>query len=297
MRLNSKYITVLVILIIANGISLVEKVLPHTNTNLEITFLDVGQGDSILIKTPENVYGLIDAGRNANVMTQLGKYLPQNQKNFEFVIMTHPDADHIEGFLPIFERYTIENLFLTRTAKHSALFKSLKEVIVDKNIKNYTLHSNNDFQIGDINFNIVWPAKSIDTFAISNTNESSISVLLKYRGYTMYSGGDLGIENEQKSLQNLDFEEMPVDILKAGHHGSKNSSSMEFLTKLKPKVTIFSAGKDNSYGHPHNEVLSRVEHISSKILRTDQNLSIKISTDGYTMQIIPELGESFILST
>lgn len=258
------------------------------STTLEIIFLDVGQGDSILIRTPSNSYGLIDAGRGTNILLPLGNYMPNNVRNLEFVILTHPDADHIEGFLQLAKRYTISNLFINKTFKESLLLNEILLLVKEKSIKNFSLYAGNDFKIDSLNFDILWPIGISTLLEENNTNESSIALLLKYRNFELYTAGDLGKSNELASLVgNINIK---ADVLKVGHHGSSTSSDETFITRLDPEVAVIQVGENNPYGHPTNETLKLIEEKEIKIYRTDKAGSIKISTDGINAKVITEVG-------
>jgi len=292
-KLLHKVLNLLIILAVSINFVLVSETGRFRNSLLEIYFLDIGQGDSILIKTPDNRYGLIDSGKGMKVLSELAEVMPRFNKVIDFVIATHPDADHIEGFMGVLKNYQIKNFFIGRTDKHNELYEEVKNLIFEKHIKNYSLESANDFSIDGLDFDLVWPDSTNSNKDLSITNETSISFIMKFHNFSVYSAGDLGKENELKSIHSsLET----VDVLKVSHHGSNSSTSKEFLAKLLPKLSVISVGKGNSYGHPTPQVVENIESINSQILRTDESGRITIKTNGYKLWYsLENTGQNFYI--
>jgi competence protein ComEC len=257
----------------------------QNNDELEIVFLDVGQGDSILIKTSENNFGLIDTGKGKKVEEELIEDIPFYINNLEFVLLTHADADHIEGTLGLLESYNIENLFINRTPKKNALISELKHKIMGSETNVLGLHSENDFKLDDVYFDILWPTEN---FSSEDTNNESIALIIKYGNFEMYSGGDLESEFEILSLKNFEDSNAEIEVYKAGHHGSKTSGSLEFLKLLSPENSVIPVGTSNPYGHPSPEVLENYSKLNIFYQRTDINGKITVKSDGVSYEIIPE---------
>lgn len=266
---NWKYLLLGVVFIVWLSVRLVFSI--SGNGTFAIHFLDVGQGDAILIKSPDGGYGLIDAGKGDFVLDELRQTLPRGEK-LDFVMVTHPDADHFEGLLSVLDHYEVEMLFWQKHNKQTPMTEALEEKVFSLDIPNYQLSADSDFWLGCcVFFDIIWPDKDLgNNFYNLDANEISYTVVVQFEGKNIWLGGDLGSENEDLLAKNLDSELLPIFIHKLGHHGS-NSSSSEFLLQfLKPKYAIVSAGAGNSYGHPHQAVLDRVEEIGAEILRTDE---------------------------
>ncbi|MDQ6985365.1 MAG: MBL fold metallo-hydrolase [Candidatus Dojkabacteria bacterium] len=249
----------------------------NQNDLLEIYFLDVGQGDSILIKTPNGSFGLIDTGRESNILTALNEINLKIDK-FEFVIITHPDADHYEGILELTEYYDIRKLFLNKTKKDGDLYLEVIRKLHLKDIKTFLLYSSTDFTLDSVDFDILWPISLEETYIFDNINDSSTAILITFGNLSMYSAGDLSSQYELESISQLEIQD--IDILKVGHHGSKASTSFEFLEKISPEICVVQVGEGNQYGHPNNEILINIQKIGATMLRTDSLGNIKISSNG-----------------
>lgn len=265
------------------------------NKDLTITFLDVGQGDSILIKTPDNKYGLIDTGRGSNINESLYKYIPKNLKQLEFVILTHPDSDHIEGFLEIVDTFEISYIFINKTFKDNSLLTEIEKILKDKNLHTYSLTDINDYKIGAINFDILWPewspAWEFDEF---ERNETGITLIIDYKDFEAFFGADLSTEYEFKALENIE-NDYSIDLLKLGHHGSNTSTTDELIKKINPKLGVIQLGKNNSYGHPHQVTIDALNNSKIPYFRNDLEGNIYITTDGNYLKLKTENGAKKVI--
>lgn len=254
---------------------------PENNFDIKISMLDIGQGDSILIENEIGEHGLIDLGKQGELMPELKRNLGYS-KRLSFVVATHPDSDHTEGLLEIIDFYAIEKLFITSVFYQSDLGL---EVISKAEQSGVIIHFADefyDFRWGCcINFDFLWPKKGL---FLDDPNESSIALLISLEDLRIYTAGDLGRDNELVSLQGFDKD---VDILKIGHHGSNSSTSQEFIDKINPKVALISVGKNNSYGHPTDKVLSLLNRNSINTYRTDNDgeivIEYKRGADAYSI--------------
>lgn len=243
--------------------------------DLVIRILDVGQGDAILISTPDGKRGLIDSGKGDAVLSELAEVL--DGQYLDFILATHPDADHIEGFLSVLQHYRVKQVLWADNGKDSEVWFSLLEQVKSLGIASYVLTDVNDFRFGCcLQLDVVWPNQLSDKSQIEDMNDMSLALLLSYGKFTMFTAGDLGHEYEELAVENLS----QVDVLKLGHHGSKTSTSSKVLQLLQPRIGIVSAGSNNSYGHPHPEVLENLAKVYVDLYRTDTDGRIKISTDG-----------------
>lgn len=285
--INQNFKWILTVLVLLNGY-VWQPYVGRDSGLLEVQVLDVGQGDSILVRTPDGLYGLIDGGKGDKVLAQLNEVLPWGQRRLDFVISTHPDLDHFEGLIPVMERYDIGALFWTKTDKDIPAYQALKDVVVRKHITNYRISSDYDFRLGCcVDFDVLWPLTTSNTYHVEDANDYSVAVLLKYKDFSMYMGGDLGGDLESQSVSALASD--AVDVLKVGHHGSKTSSSLSFLDVIKPKLAIISVG-ENSYGHPAPQVLNNLSSVGAAVWRTDLLGRITITTPGDLLEIFSEKG-------
>lgn len=302
-----KNFTFLTILIVSLSLCLVLRAWPDGYTH--IIFCDVGQGDAILI-THGFSQLLIDAGISEEASFCLDKHLPFWDRQLEVVLATHADADHIGGFAKIFENYQIKKVFLPQVGDESEVFTALRESVMQEKASLAFVGMANSGQnlvfSRGVTAQIVWPilpalskngaylaweagdseTKLEDIFAILKERESedldkndgSIVVLLQVGSIRVLLTGDLEATGEQSIISKGLIKR--AQLLKAGHHGSKTSSSLEFLKRVQPEKVIISSGKNNDYGHPSPEVILRFEAMGAQILRTDQMGDIEIVSDG-----------------
>lgn len=217
----------------------------------EVIFLDIGQGDAILVNS-NNITGLIDTGPGTAISEKLARELPLLKSVLDFVILTHYDQDHIEGFLRIADEYKIEHLFLTYLTRENDLINQLKNKISQKNIPTFLLKDGNDFKLNNLKFHILWPNDNTLKEA-KDSNDFSIAVEISKGNCNLFTAGDLPSSFETRTTSRLI--DKNVEVLKLGHHGSRTSTSEEFINEIKPSIGIISAGENNKYGHPHKEVL------------------------------------------
>lgn len=251
-------------------------------TELRVDFLDVGQGDAVLITTPSGNQILIDAGPNKAVLRELSKVMPFYDRSIDVIMESHPDSDHIAGFIDVLERYEVGMVMKSGVESDSAVYKKLENLIAEKNIKNVLARKGMKIGLGDgAEIDILFPDRDV---AGMDTNDASIIMKLQYGNKSFLFTGDSPAKME-KYLISLDGKNLDSDVLKVGHHGSKTSSSEEFLGYVSPEYAVISASKDNKYGHPHQEVLDRLQKFGINILRTDEMETIKIKTDGEKIEI------------
>jgi len=252
----------------------------HLPAGEEVTiwFFDVGQGDAILIDAGEDQM-LIDGGGNLSVMEKLGAVLPPWDDTIEYVVNTHPHADHLVGLVDVLENYSVEHILVSGEEFSSAVTHAFSEAstldqIITKQGDSYQLGSN-------ITLNILWPEASLEGEYLSDPNDGSIVVQLNHGEIQMVFMGDAGLaqENEMRSVLG------DVDVLKVGHHGSRTSTGSSFLDIIDPEVAVISAGEGNSYGHPHEIILDRLERHGIETLRTDLHGDIRIVSDGEKIEI------------
>ncbi|GBE16897.1 comEC family competence protein [bacterium BMS3Abin15] len=231
---------------------------------LKVIFLDIGQGDAILISQGKNQI-LIDGGRDGKILLEkLGEKIPFWDRQIEIVIATHPDQDHIGGLINVLQSYKVNSILETKAESTSQTYKAWKEAVSKEDAENIEAKKNLSIKFSnDAIANILFPADSIDTNSKSN-NEHSVVLKLDFGENSFLFTGDLP-GNREKSLAVGE-----IDFLKVAHHGSKYSTSEEFLNKVNPNEAIISAGKNNRYGHPNQDVIKRLMERKIKIWRTDE---------------------------
>ncbi|ANU23536.1 DNA internalization-related competence protein ComEC/Rec2 [Planococcus donghaensis] len=269
--------------------------MPYMDPRLKVTFLDVGQGDSAVIELPyrQAVY-LIDSGgllrfdveafKEKKRPYEIGRqivapYLKgQGISSLDALILSHPDADHAEGAEEIFELFQVEELHVTPGSASNTLMQELAPFTTEAKVVFPAAGSN--WGIGETDFIYLSPAD-----AKYEGNNDSLVLLMKTGSYRILFTGDLEAEGEKVLLNTYGEELAGLTVLKVGHHGSKTSSSEEFLTALAPQLSIFSTGKDNRYGHPSPEVVERFNQLNLKTLNTADNGTIELRYDKNGIQL------------
>lgn len=264
---------------------------------LEIISLDVGQGDAILIKTPENQTMLIDGGPSNLVLQKLGEYLPALSKRIDVVLLTHPHADHVTGLIEVLKRYDIGAIILSGANLKTDVYFEFLKTIREKNIPIVIAQAGEAIHFGkNLEFDILSPERAEDLVfnkksegfgnGGNDVNDTSVVGKLFFSDFSMIFMGDATSKIENQLL--IYGENLKSDILKVGHHGSKYSSSLSFLNTVSPKAAIIEVGAKNRYGHPSPAALGRLGMFNVNIFRTDLNGDIKILSDGFTTNIYKE---------
>ena len=272
------YRIILGILVIIN----ISNILEFINLNLKmneknIYFLDVGQGDSTLIQQGDS-YALIDTGNDIKFFNELDKLIHPNSHKLDFIIITHLDADHFENIVQMLYLYEIKVIFVNKSDKEGPLLDHFNELVSSFGVNVMELKSENDFSWGGCYFDIIWPLSNGTGF-IEDENDKSISISLLCNGKRVLLMGDLSKEFELRATSYIKGlgENVNFDILKVSHHGSNSSTDESLLASVLPELAVISSGKDNSYGHPHIEVIKVLEKYGIDIKRTDLLGTIKIA--------------------
>jgi competence protein ComEC len=262
-----KLIYIFIFFLLFINIVLASIIFSFDNNDLEVVFFDVGQGDSILIKKGSDQI-LIDGGSSSQIILEkIGKKIPFWDRKIELMIATHPDHDHIGGLLGVMKNYKVEKIIDNSRENESEAFRKYLELINEKNIERLRGESGMNIKIGKANFEIFYPQAILENNS-KDSNADSILGKLKYGKSAFLLTGDFPTKKEEVLFEgNFDIS---ADILKIPHHGSKYSTSDEFLEKINPKEAIISVGDKNRYGHPSIEVLERLKNKKIEILRTDQ---------------------------
>ncbi|MBU2539949.1 MBL fold metallo-hydrolase [Patescibacteria group bacterium] len=252
--------------------------------DLMVDFLNIGQGDSIFIETPWNQQILIDGGPDSKILEKLGKEMPFYDKTIDLIILTHPEKDHLAGLLEVLKRYKVKNILWTGVVRDTVewqewvnLIKKEKAEIKIAKIGARIIFKKENPQIF---IDILNPVDSLNGKELKDSNDSSIVAYLTIGKNSFLFTGDIGFAVEKQ----LAKEDINADVLKIAHHGSKYSSSEDFLKAVLPKFAIIEVG-ENNYGHPTNEVLARLSNFGIETLRTDKDGDIKVFSDGESVSI------------
>ena len=255
---------IVIILIIITITSIFNKI----PKDLKIYFIDVSQGDSMLIVTPNNKKLLIDGGGSETY--DVGKkvlipyLLDRKVTCLDYVLITHADTDHIGGIFSVLESIKVKEVIICKQGEDSENYQKLKELVNKKKIKVRVVEKGNNILIDkDVNLKILWPTEEYVTQNILNNN--SIVAKLEYKTFSMLLTGDIEEIAERKILEEYENTNiLKSTVLKVAHHGSKSSSIQSFLNEVKPKIALIGVGKNNTFGHPNDGVLQRLKNIRNK---------------------------------
>lgn len=243
----------------------------ETGSQLQIHYLDVGQGDATLIEC-DGHFMLIDAGNN-DKGTAVQSYLSkQGVSNLDYVIGTHPDADHIGGLDVIITKFDCKAVFLENEQKDTATYRDVLDAISYRGYQKTAPAVGEQYQLGDAVFTIVGPS-TIGT----ESNDNSIALVLQYGQNKFYFVGDAG-EKEEESILETGID-VSADVYKIGHHGSKTSTGEDMLAAVDPTYAVISVG-ENSYGHPSADVLTKLREKDISLFRTDEQGTLIATSDG-----------------
>jgi competence protein ComEC len=253
---------------------------------LRVSFLDIGQGDAILIQTPSGKDMLIDGGPGNTILTRLNEQMNYFDSDIDVMEETHPDADHVTGLIPVLEKYKVGMILETKGIGHTQVFDDLNHHIDDESAETHVAQKGDviDFHDGVL-VKVLYPGVNYLPKK-DDTNDASISVVVTYGDQSFLLTGDLPTTEESKLI----FADLPknITVYKAGHHGSKYSSGEQLLTYIRPEYSVVSAGKDNRYGHPNPEAIARLEKYSKEILSTIDRGTITFTTDGKNIEVETE---------
>ncbi|KKS26235.1 MAG: internalization-related competence protein ComEC/Rec2 protein [Parcubacteria group bacterium GW2011_GWC2_42_6] len=248
------------------------------SNGVKIDFFDVGQGSAVFVAAPNGNQVLIDGGPSDAILAKLGEAMPIFDRRIEMLILTHPDSDHLSGLIEVLQRYQIGQILETGIKDESAEYSVWHNLIKEKNIPVVLARAGETVKVADnLSFKVIYPAGGIAGQEFKDTNDSSLVGKLIYGQNEILLVGDADIKIEEILLwQRADLQ---ADILLVAHHGSKNSSSADFLAAIAPAIAVIQNGLDNRYGHPHQETLARLAAVGAAILRTDQTGDVIFNCD------------------
>ena len=250
--------------------------------DMYVHFIDVGQGDAALIQTASGNL-LIDAGTSDSIEALTNYINALGVETLDYAIFTHPHADHIGGATAMLNTYTIKNVIMPNAVSTSATFEKMLAAIEAEQCEVIEGKAGVSFSMGEVQVDLLAPVS--DDF--KDLNNASVVAKITYGNVSFLFTGDAETSSESEMLEQ-NAAKLNADILKVGHHGSSTSSSVKFLAAVSPEVAVVSVGLYNEYGHPHAEVVSRLEDIDAAIYRTDKNGRVVIYTDGTKYEIQTE---------
>lgn len=279
-RLTKKIVVLFLVLLLSCfslfnfNISGKENVL--SSSNLKVHFIDVGQGDSILIQCPNGSDILVDAGVTAEGPTVVDYLKDQGVSTLYAIVETHPHEDHIGGLSNVINSFTIKNVYTTKATSTTKTYTNLQNLIKDKNLP-----------VTNITYGVTILADTSVSMTFLSPIKTSYSDLNDWSGVLKVQYGDVSFllmgdasTNIEGDLLSKCKDKLPSTVLKVGHHGSSTSTSSSFLDAVKPQYAVIEVGKDNPYGHPTSETLNRLSDANVKVFRTDLDGTVVFTTDG-----------------
>ncbi len=245
---------------------------------LRIYFLDVGQGDAMLVRT-ESGDLLIDAGTEESQETLCLRLEQLGVTELLLAVFTHADGDHMGGADGVLERFPTKEIWVSENLTESESARRLSAVLETTDTVVSRVQSGMIMRVGDVVLSVLYPLTDEER----GGNENSIVLKLHYGDFDALLMGDAGVEQEQQILDAYGASQLACDLYKVGHHGSNTSSSAEFLAAVKPIYAVIGCGAANSYGHPTGEVLERLAATGAEVLRTDLSGELVFETDGETL--------------
>ena len=275
---NNKCKIIIWLLIVLILINFIIYIFPQ---KLRIFFIDVGQGDSTLIITPDKKTVLIDGGGSDSFdvgeKVLLPYLLDRRILKIDYVLISHFDTDHCGGILTIMEKVKVKNIIISEQAEHSENYERSKKLMIHKKIRLIEVKKGDKIKIGRYSeFKILFPTSRL--LSENPLNNNSIVAQFNYNNFKMLFTGDIEKLAEQQILK-AEKAEIRADILKVAHHGSKTSSIPEFIKAVKPKIALIGVGKNNTFGHPNQQTIKNLENIKCRIYRTDLQGEIIIKID------------------
>ena len=243
-------------------------------------FIDVGQGDANFIELPNGETMLIDAGIQSSGDDIIEYIENLGYTDIDYVVSTHPHADHIGGMALVIEAFNVENIYMPKAVSTSKTYENLLETIQNRGLSIKTGRAGVEIlNTDDLNIILLAPTKE----SYTNLNNYSIVLKITYGDVSFLYTGDA----EEESLEEITGD-LKADVLKVGHHGSNTSTTKSFLEQVKPEYAIISVGAKNSYGHPNSSTLELLEEYTNNIYRTDINGTVIIRSDGVNIEVEKE---------
>lgn len=249
-------------------------------TNFISHYIDVGQGDSEFLELPNGQTMLIDASTKDQSDTIIEYIESKGYSSIDYVIATHPHADHIGGMAAVIEHFDIGTVYMPNIETSTKTFENLLETIMDKGLKIKTAKAGvSVLDTADLDIEMLAPVQK----SYSNLNNYSAVIKVTYKDTAFLYMGDAETEIEEEITADVS-----ADVIKVGHHGSDTSSSQNFVERVSPRYAIMEVGADNSYGHPKSEIIERWENNGATVYRTDLNGNIIVTSDGQNITVNTE---------
>lgn len=258
----------------------------HTNGQLRVDFLDVGQGDSALVTMPDGATVLIDGGGSPFDTTRrigetvVSEYLWwRGLSAVDYVLVTHADADHIDGLNDVLKNFAVRGALVARSPGDDPEFQKFSQTLIATGTPVETIQAGDVMRFGDVAVSTLWPPWG----GYKSANNDSIVLRIQFGERAIVFTGDIEAAAEEALLNS--GQSLRADVIKVPHHGSKSSSTPGLVTAVRPTLAVISVGLKSTFGHPHKEVVERWKAIGANVLTTGQSGAITVTTDGHSLTL------------
>jgi competence protein ComEC len=276
------------VLILLNVLAWQEVFALQQKQYLRVDFLDVGQGDSAFIRTPEGHQIIIDGGPDSSLLGKIPEVMPFWDRTIDLVILSHPESDHMQGLLDLLQSYKADYILWSGVKKTAPEYiEWLKVLEKQKKMGSKILiaKAGQEIKAGNVLIDTIYPLTSLEGQELkSSANDTCVVVKAIYGKESFLFTGDIDFKAENEIEDS--GENISSDVLKVAHHGSKYSTSDLFLSAVSPRIATIEVGAKNTYGHPTAETLQRLQNFGIKVLRTDKDGDVKFLSDGNNIQLI-----------
>lgn len=257
---------------------------------LLISFFDIGQGDAIFIEAPTGNQILIDGGPDNSILAKLGTAMPFWDRSLDAIILSHPHADHLDGLVEVVKRYDVGTVIESGVSHSIPEYAEWHNLLREKNVPVVIAEAGQHIDAGGgVVLDILSPFENFEGASPKNVHDATVVTRLVYASTSVLLMGDAEEKLEYRFLYSGTL--IDSDILKVGHHGSKTSTSEEFLQAVSPDAAIIQVGRKNRYGHPKQEVLDRLATFNSRVFRTDLDGDILLQSDGKSFIVDSRVGK------
>ena len=253
---------------------------------LKVVFFDVGQGDAIFIQIASLYQILIDGGPDSSILERLSREMPFWDRTIDLVVLTHPEKDHMTGLTNVLERYHVDYVVWTGVIRDTLAFQRWQDALKQEIKEGCDIKIAKKGQriiVGKAILDILHPFKELKDTSPNDSNKTSVVAKLLFGEISFLFTGDIYSSQERDLITS--GVDLDSDVLKLAHHGSKTSSSDEFISAVSPEIAVAQIGKDNSYGHPHQQIIQRLTQRYIVLFRTDINGDITMTSDGNCLKV------------
>ena len=276
-----KYAGIIFLAVLATCVGVIWYAVMHAEAHQDLTvsFFDIGQGDSIFIEAPDGNQILIDGGPSSAVLAKLGKVMPFWDRSLDLVVLTHAHADHVAGLVEVLKRYYIGRILESGEAYSTPEYREWHDLIAQKNIPVTIARAGEEIRAGAMRLSVLSPFENYSGVSLKNPHDANVSTRLLYGSTSVMLMGDA--EKPIEYILVHGYRDMLAsDILKVGHHGSKTSTTEDFVRAVAPRYAVISVGRKNRYGHPHQQTLDTLQKLGIRIFHTDLDGDVTFISNG-----------------